>query len=768
MNPEDPVDKEIEKAILDLPLFEPVSNSNDSTNVNENSDEAMDKKPQERKSFDPFGEQHEREKREREEQNRRAELAERRNRRFKGENDADNGGKEESAKISSGPHKRIREGDEPQENAPQQVQEDSTNAIPKSLDENHARKRRIYHDGPVNQEIENQAALDLKFEDGIHCLDWYDSDLSLMIDEQTMMVGKPLNGSAWSYVWSGARSTYGFDIGKVYYEVKILDERKNLMKPDETDRKTGSLKELRVGWSTNDTDLILGRESTSFAYSSRGGKKWRQAKGVNYGQSFGKGDVIGSYLDIKGDYLSIRFTKNGEDQDVAYEIHNSELRGMALFPHVSSKNFIFEVNFGYDIVTEISSIDATWQQCGKMSIMLGKAKESWCEPLPSYIVVGNAICVKNLPIIESREDCEMLTLIGLPGSGKTTWASKNAKALPEKRINVIGAPQLLDRTDVDGKSIIEHFLKCQGDQPKVRGNGNFKLSKFTSDDRRRCIDEWIDIAAKRNRNVTIDICPQSYDKEYRWIKQFEGMIRKAIVIVPSDDSYKFRVEKQKQEDDLIDLRISKSRKWIDNLISERKSTFTLPPEDGDSPFNTISYVELQKNEAASLVEKYNKEGKEKERLRKVNKNREITKNNEGNRRRSLGFGERFRNIPKNNEVNRRNSLGFVEGFRNVPYTPAFNGLAWQQQQMLAAMEKQQQILKEQQMLAVMEERKRTRLGFTSSTANQLPSTSKYYTSSGLGASNPMFGGSFMQGMGQGNRFNFGPGIIDARLAGAVG
>lgn len=146
--------------------------------------------------------------------------------------------------------------------------------------------------------------------------------------------------------------------------------------------------------------------------------------------------------------------------------------------------------------------------------------------------------------------------------------------------------------------------------------------------------------------------------------------------------------------------------------------------------------------------------------------RSFTRNNELNRRRKrLGFGESFRSIPRNNEVNRRTSLGFGERFIiNNPYDPAFNSLAWQQQQMLAAMEKQQQILKEQQILAVMEESKRPRLGFT--TSNGLPSTSKYYTSSGLSASTPMFGGSLMQGMGQGNGFNFAPGIINAGLGDA--
>merc|ERR1711884_327151 len=42
-----------------------------------------------------------------------------------------------------------------------------------------------------------------------------------------------------------------------------------------------------------------------------------------------------------------------------------------------------------------------------------------------------------------------------------------------------------------------------------------------------------------------------------------------------------------------------------------KANFTLPDEGTESPFKEITFVELQREEASKLVEKYNKDAKEK-------------------------------------------------------------------------------------------------------------------------------------------------------------
>ena len=49
----------------------------------------------------------------------------------------------------------------------------------------------------------------------------------------------------------------------------------------------------------------------------------------------------------------------------------------------------------------------------------------------------------------------MIMLIGLPASGKTTWANKHVAENPLKRYNVIGTSVLLERMKV---SILYFFV----------------------------------------------------------------------------------------------------------------------------------------------------------------------------------------------------------------------------------------------------------------------------------------------------------------------
>lgn len=503
---------------------------------------------------------------------------------------------------------------------------------PVETDKTRGQKRKFDGTRPpflAYKEIENEPIQNFKFE-GVHCLDWYDSDISLKIDAQTMMIGEPLKGWGWSYIWSGARSTYGFATGKVYYEVKILDEIRYSNQEEPTKPISSPLKELRVGWSTNDTEMMLGREPSSYAYSSKG-KTWNQGKCQPYGEEYAIGDIIGCYLDIQNDNFSISFTINGNEQGVAYQRPISELFGKALFPHVCTRSFTFEINLGYNINYTQNTEDTK-------SISQGEQKEPWSNPLPSYAIAGNAKAVGNFSHIEKREECEMLTIIGLPYAGKTTWANENAKAYPEKRINVIGMPQLLERSDIEGQSAIEYFLNQETTNEAI---GSFCPPKFGHDERRRCIDDWLALASRRLRNVTIDICPTSYTPEYRWNKQFEGMIRKAVIVVPSHESYMTRIEMVKKSEDAKDARISKSRKWIENNIIDKKLSFSLPANDANGPFNEVLYVELDESAATALIEKYREEGKEEEMARKSRKTENLQQDAKNRTKKQMARQEHF-------------------------------------------------------------------------------------------------------------------------------
>jgi heterogeneous nuclear ribonucleoprotein U-like protein 1 len=48
-----------------------------------------------------------------------------------------------------------------------------------------------------------------------------DSDLNLVIDKENFTSAAPMFDHGFGYIWAGARASYGFVKGKVFYEVKV-------------------------------------------------------------------------------------------------------------------------------------------------------------------------------------------------------------------------------------------------------------------------------------------------------------------------------------------------------------------------------------------------------------------------------------------------------------------------------------------------------------------------------------------------------------------
>ncbi|CAH1722722.1 unnamed protein product [Chironomus riparius] len=172
-------------------------------------------------------------------------------------------------------------------------------------------------------------------------LSWFDSDLNLKIDRDTFTSAISLWDTGLALVWAGARANYGaINNGKYFYEVQIQAHNNKISYPNEK-----NLHEIRCGWSTSRSSLQLGESEFSYGLDSSG-KKCCNSEFTEYGIKANVHDIIGVHLNLTDDKSTIQFTINGKDQGIAFEFEKSSLNNEALFPHISTKNIEYKVNFG--------------------------------------------------------------------------------------------------------------------------------------------------------------------------------------------------------------------------------------------------------------------------------------------------------------------------------------------------------------------------------------------------------------------------------------
>lgn len=407
------------------------------------------------------------------------------------------------------------------------------------------------HDSPPPVLIENEPEID----DSALILSWYDSDLNLVIDKDGYFTATPMHNDGFSHMWAGARASYGFLCGKVYYEAKIVEHcTVNAENEDHPHV-------LKIGWSTPYTSMQLGEEKFSFGYSSIG-KKLTDNQYEDYGLEFGKDDIIGCYLDATSENVVMSYTVNGKDQGIAFNISKEELSDKPLFPHILSKNCSFACNFGQE---------TPWTE----------------EILQDYVSIGNVesqykISGPRRP--DKKGECEIIMMCGLPACGKTTWAMQYATEHPQKMYNILGLSSLINKMKDPGLSEKEGY----NEQWKIL------IDKCTD-----ALDRLIEMASSRRRNYILDQTNVYPSAQRRKLKNFCGYQRKAVVIVPSEEEFKSRIAKHKPID---------GKEITDSMILEMKANFRAPVVGAS--FDVVDWVELNQEEGEKLIEKYNKEGKD--------------------------------------------------------------------------------------------------------------------------------------------------------------
>ncbi|CAG2253425.1 E1BAP5 [Mytilus edulis] len=385
----------------------------------------------------------------------------------------------------------------------------------------------------------------------------FNSDLSLKLGENNLSA-VPMTEDGFAMMWAGVRANYGITKGQVAYEVKLLENLSvDHLPPEEIITHV-----LRVGWSASTTSMQLGEEPLSFGFGGTG-KASTDTKFIDYGQQFTAGDVITAYVDYEMDeeeaYLS--YAKNGDDLGICFQVEKSKLEGNAMFPHILTKNTSFEINFGAQ-------------------------EEPWFELKEDFVFIDKVPLeerVKGIAPPEKKEECEIICMVGLPGAGKTYWVDKCVAENADKRYNVLGTNNIIDKMRVMGLPRKKNYA----------GRWDVLIDKST-----KCLNKLLEVGATKKRNYILDQTNVYASARRRKMQPFEGFQRKAVVIVPSDEEYKKRVETREKDE---------GKDVPEKAVLEMKANFTLPEEG--VLFDTVEFIELDKEEATKLVEEYVKEGK---------------------------------------------------------------------------------------------------------------------------------------------------------------
>ena len=191
----------------------------------------------------------------------------------------------------------------------------------------------------------------------------------------------------------------------------------------------------RVGVSRGG-DVVggLGETKLSFGYGGTG-KFSNASRFSDYGERFGLGDVIVCAVNLEEKPLAcISFSKNGRSLGAAVRFDAGGLGigkkeeeldwECGVFPHVLLKNVGVEMMFSVEDGLVPEEGFKAWE----------------CAVEDGNSVMGPSVC--------DPEKCEVMMMVGLPASGKSTWAEKWVKEHPEKRYVVLGTNMVLDQMKV--------------------------------------------------------------------------------------------------------------------------------------------------------------------------------------------------------------------------------------------------------------------------------------------------------------------------------
>ncbi|KAL0321200.1 UNVERIFIED_CONTAM: Heterogeneous nuclear ribonucleoprotein U-like protein 1 [Sesamum radiatum] len=330
--------------------------------------------------------------------------------------------------------------------------------------------------------------------------------------------GSSLYEEGFAYCWSGARANIGVTRGKYCFGCKIVSAQPVVMEDTPLDQQHV----CRVGISRGDDAVRnLGETVHSFGFGGTG-KFSNSGNFFSYGETFGVGDTIVCCVDLEDRPMaSIGFSKNGKWLGVAkyfdagpsgLGVVGSPIKNLqwesALFPHVLLKNVAVQLQFSIDD---------------------GLIPEDGYKPWATAILDGDTVLGSTFA---NENDCEVIMMVGLPASGKTTWAEKWVKEHPEKRYVVLGTNLALEQMKVPGL-LRKHNYGERFDRLMDRATKIFNV--------------LLSRASKIPRNFIIDQTNVYKSARKRKLKPFANYIKIAVVVFPTAEELKLRADKRFKE-----------------------------------------------------------------------------------------------------------------------------------------------------------------------------------------------------------------------------
>ncbi|TNM99183.1 hypothetical protein fugu_013747 [Takifugu bimaculatus] len=292
------------------------------------------------------------------------------------------------------------------------------------------------------------------------------------------------------------------------------------------------------------------RDEDSFAYDGRGIKASGGTE-QEFGEPFSVGDIIGCYASFSTDATEISFHKNGRFMGVAFSLRSPALLGRPLFPHVLCK--------GCSVRFHLDPTGPPWYP--------GRTGFTPLVTLPSGQSVHSTFAPR------SGAQCEVLLMVGLPGSGKSRWARTHTKQHPDKLYRLLGTEELLSCMITGGQR--EHQLQQAA----------------------QCLTDLIKLAAQTPGNYILDQCNILFSARRYKLQLFGGFRRKVVVVFPSAGEWKRRLSEHQTggcepipETALLKLQVSCS----------------LPEQQSDL-LEELLYVELPQEQAQKLLQEYKDE-----------------------------------------------------------------------------------------------------------------------------------------------------------------